>query len=305
MHNQNKAYTLALIAIGFWSTIGSAFKITLRHIDFMHLLLFASLTAAIVQGAYLLFTNKFKILFQLKFKDYLSPVFASVLNPFLYYLVLLRAYDILPAQEAGTLNYFWPVTLVLFSMLFLKQKVRLKSLSALGISFFGIVWISSHGNPLSLQFGNSLGVLLALSSTIVWSLFWIINMKNPMDDSIKLFISFISGFILIFISILLFETPVWPTYYGFLGAVYIGIFEMGITFLIWLRALKYTENTATISNLVFLSPFISLIFIHFVVGEEILYSTFAGLILVVAGILLQKYFSSAQKRQKLSNLSSK
>ena len=37
-------------------------------------------------------------------------------NPFLYYLVLLTAYKLLPAQEAGTLNYIWPLVLVLLSI---------------------------------------------------------------------------------------------------------------------------------------------------------------------------------------------
>jgi len=48
-----------------------------------------------------------------------------------------------------------------------------------------------------------------------------------------------------------------------------------------------------VGNLIFLSPFISLLFIHFLVGEEILVPTFAGLALIVAGLMVQGTGSSS------------
>ncbi len=47
---------------------------------------------------------------------------------------------------------------------------------------------------------------------------------------------------------------------------------MGITFIFWLKALKEAPNTATVSNLVFLSPFISLIIISISIKRD--YFTF-------------------------------
>jgi drug/metabolite transporter (DMT)-like permease len=85
-----------------------------------------------------------------------------------------------------------------------------------------------------------------------------------------------------------------PDATGLLGAAYIGCFEMGISFFLWLQALRYTASTARISSLIFLSPFISLILIHFLVGEEILLSTFYGLVLIVAGLILQQFFRKTE-----------
>ena len=56
----------------------------------------------------------------------------------------------------------------------------------------------------------------------------------------------------------------------------------------WSLALKATDNAATISNLIFLSPFLSLQFIHFVLGETIHWTTYAGLITIIAGIVFQQ-----------------
>ena len=49
----------------------------------------------------------------------------------------------------------------------------------------------------------------------------------------------------------------WPPMTGIAGGIYIGLFEMSLAFYCWSLALKATDNTAKISNLIFLSPFIS------------------------------------------------
>jgi drug/metabolite transporter (DMT)-like permease len=80
-----------------------------------------------------------------------------------------------------------------------------------------------------------------------------------------------------------------PNFKGALGAVYIGLFEMGITFLVWLRALKLSRTTAHVAKLIYLVPFLSLVVIYFVVGEKILASTIIGVFFIVGGIVLQNF----------------
>ena len=63
---------------------------------------------------------------------------------------------------------------------------------------------------------------------------------------------------------------------------------MGLAFVLWSRAMKLATNTARVSNLIFISPFLSLVFIYFIVGEVILASTWAGLVLIVAGLWFQQ-----------------
>jgi drug/metabolite transporter (DMT)-like permease len=73
---------------------------------------------------------------------------------------------------------------------------------------------------------------------------------------------------------------------------------MGLTFIFWLKALRYSKTTANISNLVFLSPFLSLFYINFILKEKILLSTLVGLILVVAGIIMQQYVPELEQKRK-------
>ena len=296
MKQQRQAYTYALLAILCWSTIGSAFKISLRYLDFLTLLLFSSFAAVAVLFVILVAQQKVRLLKQVSKEDLLHSAFLGLLNPFLYYIVLLKAYDLLPAQEAGTLNYIWPLLLVLLSIPMLKQKITAWSVLAILVSFFGIILISTHGHPLTFKFSSPLGVLLALGSAIFWALYWIFNMKDRREEVSKLFLNFCFGFIYIFltIAILRFLGLNWSRYpllpwQGIVGSVYLGIFEMGVTFVLWMMALKLSSTTAKVSNLIYLSPFISLILIHFFVGEVILFSTVIGLGLIVGGIVMQQY----------------
>jgi len=76
---------------------------------------------------------------------------------------------------------------------------------------------------------------------------------------------------------------------GVFSAVYIGLFEMGITFLFWLKALQAAPTTDKVSNLVYIAPFLSLVFVHFILHEPVYYTTPVGLLFIISGIWYQNY----------------
>jgi len=132
------------------------------------------------------------------------------------------------------------------------------------------------------------GVVLALGSTVIWALFWIFNTRATGDPVANLLSNFLFSLPAVGVAtwwLSDFSVPGWP---GLLGAVYVGTFEMGVAFVLWLQALRSADNTARIANLIFLSPFLSLVFIHFLVGEEIYLSTGVGLVLIVLGNVIQQ-----------------
>lgn len=289
MKKQTKAILLALSAVLLWSTVATAFKIALSFLDFVSLLFYSTGLSFLVLFIIAIASGKLTELSSWDHKDYLRSMAMGFLNPFLYYFVLFKAYSLLPAQEALTLNYSWAVVIVLLSIPLLKQKIKLKSIIAVLVSFIGVVIIATHGNPFSLKFSDELGVSLAVGSSVIWSLFWIFNIRDKREDITKLLFNFLFGFIFISIYCLMTGELVALNINAFLAVSYVGMFEMGITFVLWLMALKLSETTAQVSNLIYLSPFISLSLIALVLGEEILLSTIFGLILIIAGIILQNY----------------
>jgi drug/metabolite transporter (DMT)-like permease len=269
--------------------MGTAFKLTLNYLNPGMLLLIATFTAFIFLGIVLLVKGKITILKQLTWRQTFKSALMGLFNPFLYYLVLFEAYNRIPAQEGVALNYIWPVILVIFSIVFLKQHIKLISVFAIIISFFGTVVIAMHGDFTHLNFSDTTGVILAVGSAFFWASFWIINMKDPREAIVKMFVNFAFGAVYILIWNIYRNNIIVPSFNGLAGAIYIGIFEMGLTFVLWLTALKLSTHTARVSNLVFISPFISLILVSFFVGEKILPSTVIGLIIIVAGIVIQQY----------------
>lgn len=292
MTDQNKAYLLAGFAVIFWSTAASAFKISLRYLSTLELLVYSSFTAALTLFIIILKQKKLYLIKAYSIRDYISALLLGFLNPFFYYLILFQAYTLLPGQMAQPLNFVWPLMIVLLSIPLLKQKIHIRSILAILVSFLGVIIISTRGNPTTLQLENPLGIFLALFSSLIWALFFILNVRDKRDEICKLFLSFTFGF-LISLAIFIFDRKL-PDLRGILGAVYIGLFEMGITFVIWVRALKLSQTTAQVNNLIYLTPFLALFFLNVSTHEKILPSTLIGIVFIIAGIILQRNLRSAK-----------
>lgn len=296
MEKQRNAYLFALAAVLLWATSASAFKICLSperlNVPVLLLLFGASLVSSIVMFVHLVLSGKAKLLKTLSREDVARSAFLGFLNPFLYYTVLFKAYSILPAQQAQPLNFVWPLTLVLLSIPILKQKIKKRDILAICISFLGVLVISTKGHILSFRLTDPLGVALATGSSIPWALYWIYNVKNKRDEVFSLFLNFTWASAYVFALLLITGELKILNFKSILGVTYVGLFEMGITFLIWLKALKLSKTTANVAGLIYLVPFLSLIVIHFVLGESILPSTIAGAVLIVSGIILQRHEQS-------------
>jgi drug/metabolite transporter (DMT)-like permease len=286
---QSRAYLYATVVVLFWSTVPSAFKISLRYLQPDQLLFFATVVSILTLLLLILFQNKTLLLRQCTWQDYARSALLGLLNPFLYYVVLLRAYSLLPAQQVVSLNYTWAIQLVILSIPLLKQKIDLKGLLAIVIGYIGVLVIATQGNLSALRMANLPGTLLALGSAVIWALFWIYNIKDKRDAVVKLFLNFLFGFAYICVYLVINQGINIPPIAGLAGAAYVGVFEMGITFVLWLKALRLSRTTAQVSNLIYLTPFLSLAMISIVIGERILVSTIIGLLFIVTGIILQRY----------------
>jgi drug/metabolite transporter (DMT)-like permease len=288
MDKTRQSYIYAGLAILFWSTIPTAFKISLGELEILPMLTIAALTSAFVLFIVVLAGNKLNLIRKSTGKELLTSALLGFINPYIYYLILLKAYQLLPAQVAQPLNMIWPIILVFLSVPLLGQKIKRRSFIALFISFTGVYIISSQGKPFSPGHSDLLGVMLATGSSVFWAFYFILNVKDKRDEAVKLLLNFLFGSAYLVISMII--TGKWQVEIGFsgvAGSVYIGIFEMGITFFFWLKALQLASTTDRVSNLVYLAPFLSLVFIHFILHESVYYTTPAGLLLIISGILVQ------------------
>jgi len=289
--NQNQAYWFAAIAIFFWSTVASAFKLSLSYLAPIQLVFYATLFSIVALFVIILLQRKLSLLLQYPKAAMARLVPLSLLNPCLYYIILFEAYDLLSAQEAMAINYSWVVMMVLLAVPILKQKMRFKAFLGVVVSYVGVLIIATKGNLFALEFSNALGVILALSTTVIWALFWLFNTKKSNDIVVNLFLIFLFSLPFVVLAVFLGSAFELPSINGLLGAAYIGLFEMGITFALWQSALSLSTTVARVTGLAFITPFLSLVVLYFVLGEEILLSTVIGITLIIGGLLLQKYFT--------------
>lgn len=288
MSLQTKAYLLAGMAVLFWSTVATSFKLALRGYDFIQLIFYASVVTVILLFLVLLAQRKTHLIFRQTRKQWMYSLLMGAFNPLLYYLVLFKAYSLLPAQVAQPLNMIWPITLALLSVPLLGQKISWISIVALLVSFIGVFFISSQGGFDGFKNTNLLGVVLAVGSSLLWSLYWIFNVRDKRDQVIKLFLNFSIGTLFLVPVVAIFSSFQihWNKAFG--AVIYSGIFEVGITYVLWLKAMDLTTSNAKIGNLVFFAPFLSLVFIHFILKEDIYITTFIGLIFIISGVFIQQ-----------------
>ena len=288
MTSQHKAYVFGLSAVLAWSTVASAFKLSLAHLSPAQLVLYASVFSLLSLLAILGWQGRLATLPIALRQHWRRSAILGAVNPFAYYLILFQAYDLLPAQEAQAINYTWALTMTLLAVPVLGQKLKLQDSMAALVCYSGVLTIATRGAPLALNFSNLAGVGFALLSTLLWAGYWLFNAKDEREPVMGLTLNFLLSLplTLIWCAATGELTPV--AWQGIAGAAYVGALEMGFTFVLWLSAMKLTNSTARIANLIFLSPMLSLLLISTLLGEPILPSTLTGLGLILGGLLLQK-----------------
>lgn len=291
--NHHLAIKLALITVLLWSTVATAFKLALTGATPMHVVIVSSFTSLVVLTAVYSFSNSDKSTSLLSHFRHtpIRYIIAGNLNPVLYYWVLFAAYDQLPAQVAQSINYTWAIVLSVLAVPILKQRFSKADMFGLVFCYLGVFVVVSKLEFASLQNVNLDGVLLALLSTLIWAGYWLLNTKMSAPPVTSLLLCFICATPSLFILLLINLGSFQLTLTSFIASIYIGLFEMSLAFIFWLTAMKRAHSTAQISMLIYISPFLSLVFIHVILNEPIYLSTFIGLSIICFGLIAQKHFT--------------
>ena len=283
------AIILALIAVFCWSTVATAFKLSLQIVGPTELLVLASSAACIALWLISLGPSRSKWSLQSwSLRRVLLLGLGGVINPCCYYFLLFEAYDRLMAQQALALNYTWPLVLVLMDSVIRRRFPTPRVLVCLILAFLGIL-ISSGVYSQALSDIDVWGILLALSSAIVWAGYWILQDKIPGDELINLTISFSIATLLMLIC---FPFPDLKTLSHLLWPTYVGLMEMALPFYCWLMAMSRVKHTAELASFVYLSPVLSTVWIALVLREPLQNDLILGLILIIIACFFSSKFQS-------------
>lgn len=276
----NKPMLIGLAAVMMWSTVAVGFKLGLRGMEPIQLLWIGSCFSWFLFSICCMVSpSKSR-----QTSHVTRACLLGLLNPLLYYIVLLTAYDLLPAHVAQPLNYTWAIVTALLAIPMLRQKLNRSTFIGILVGYLGVLLLVTKGQLTGSLGFDALGVGLALASTLVWAIYWIWSVSLRLEPWWFMWYGFTVAVPIL--TVLCYFTDGLPTltWSNFGYGAWIGLLEMGFAFLLWQRAMSTTSSVAQLSQLIFLSPMISLVLIFTILGEAIHYTAFIGICMIFMGL---------------------
>ena len=282
-----KSYLYASITVLIWATLATVVKIILSDIPNFEALTISSVFAFVFLLIMNIVNGSFKELKHYRLKDYLMMSGLGFLGLFLYSALYYYGISALSSQEACILNYLWPLMIVVFACILLKEKLTARKLIAMGMSFAGIV-VLTVGTGGAASSGNRLwGIVACVTAAVCYGLFSVLNKKHSLNQNITMMWIWLTVSVCSLVSGMIFEK--WQPIVGvqWLGLGWLGVVVNAVAYLLWAIALKNAEDSAKVANLAYLVPFLSIVLSSVVLKEQITVNMVIAVVLIVGGILLQ------------------
>ncbi|MBR5157855.1 MAG: DMT family transporter [Clostridia bacterium] len=291
-----KAYFLAGTAILCWSTVAVTSKLLLGSYNNFQVMWISALFAAVFLLVVNIANSNIKKLKDYKLKDYIISILIGLPGSFLYYVFYYAGTARMLASQAFIINYLWPIMSIVFACIILKEKMTVKKMIAIVISFLGVA-IVAGGDSAKLNGNLIAGAVFCILGAVSYGVFTALNQKFDYDKSISVMISYIASFALTGLINVVQGNMFIPTIAETLGFVWNGVFTMAIANTVWVMALK-AGNTAKISNLAYITPFLSMVWTSLILKEKLNIYFITGLVVIVLGIFIQ--LKEKNKKEELS-----
>ncbi len=286
-------YIYAMISILLWSTTATVTKLLLSNLNSMQILLFSSFFAFIFLFIINIIKGNLKEIKKYKMKDFFKIASIGILGTFLYNLFLYLGINTLQASQAFIINYLWPIMTVLFACIFLKEKLTIKKIVALIISFIGVIVVTSNGNWSHFEKNSFIGMIYCVLAAISYGLFSVLNKKTKYNKYTTMMLFYLTSFFISFLYTIICRTTYVLEINQLFGLLWIGIFTSAIAFASWVIALE-KGDTVRISNIAYMTPFISLVWTSIILKESFSIYSVIGLLIIMVGIFIQMNNSKDQ-----------
>ena len=269
-----------------WSTLATVVKLVLKDIPNFQALAISSAFAFVFLLILNIINGSIKEMKHYRIKDCLTMAGLGFLGLFMYSALYYYGIAELGSQEACILNYLWPMMIVIFACIILKERITVKKIIAMLISFAGIVVLTLGSGGVSS--GNRLfGIIACVTAAVCYGLFSVLNKKHSLNQNVTMMWIWFTTAVCSLVLSLIFEN--WQPIAGvqWLGIAWLGIVVNAVAYLLWAIALKGASDSAKIANLAYLVPFISIIISWLVLKEQITINAVFALVLIIGGILIQ------------------
>ena len=283
---QGRVYFYAISAVVIWSTTAALVKSLLTAIPTFEALFLSTLAASLFLLVVQLVRDGGRIFRTYDVRGYMSMAGLGFLGLFLYSGLYYYGLSQLTSQEACLLNYLWPMMIVLFAALLLGERITLRTAAALLLSFSGVVVLTLGGEG-SAEGTGLLGTVACLLAALCYGLFCVLNKRRNIDQTVMMILAWGVTAVCSLPVTLLTEEWVTPMWTQWLGLLWLGVFIDAVGYLWWAMALQEARDAATVANLAYAVPLLSLVVSAAALGEEMSGAAVGALVLIMGGILLQ------------------
>lgn len=288
-----KAIIYVLICVTFWALIPVVSKLGQSSLNNHQFLFWSSLCSLITFLILLIYTKKISAFKELSIKKWIQAITLGFIGTYLYYILLYYGYANANGLEVLIIQYFWPIFVILLSVILLKEKINIKKIAALIFGFSGVLLILSKGNLKDLHFDNLTINLIVLLAAFSAGLFSVLSKKIEIDTIVLVSIYFLVATISSFISMLFLSNFKLPSQETIVPILINGILVNGISYLLWIKALREVD-ASFIAPYIFLTPVLSAILLVVFFKEPFQPIYYAGMGCVIFGGLINSIKGSSK-----------
>ncbi len=269
---------LVLIAVLLWSTGGLFIKLT--TLNAVHVNLGRALFATIIVGIFIAIRKELKFDW---FIIFTSLFYAATLTSFVY------ANKNTTAANAIFLQYTAPVYILVFAPLILKEKFRVTDLITVAVCLAGmsLFFLEAPNTQNVLAKNIFAGNIAGLVSGVFLGLY-LIFLRHPKSLKFNPALSVFYGSIIIVLLMLPFAVsdPQVPTASDILAISYLGIFQIGIAYILFTYGLANGVRSLDASIIGFVEPLLNPVWVFLFIHETpSKWAIFGGMIIISAVIL--------------------
>lgn len=212
-------------------------------------------------------------------------------EPFLYFVGESQGMLLVTPTTASVIVSVIPLLVPFFAFLFLKERVSLKNVFGIMISFFGVLLVIMNRNFELAASGK--GIML-MSLSVIAAIFYAIVLKKLVatyNPFVLITLQNVIGSIMFLPLVIYFDYKSWNmsmvTMDAFIPVVKLAIFASSIAFVLYSYSIKMlgAVKTNIFTNLIpVITAFLSYIFL----GEALLIHNLIGIMLVVGGLMLSQ-----------------
>jgi len=288
---KQKYWFYALFPVFFWSLGSVVIRLTFGSITTISFAAFRSFFGAIV----LMAICAVKKVPPPKIRDLPLILLAGILGFTLYTICFNTGLKFVTAATANVVMATVPLFTAILALALFKERVSLLGWLFTLVSFSGVLILMLWNGVLSVNEG----VFWFLAAAILNSAYNVIHRKMTMRYTALQCsaYSLLAGAVS--------TSPFLPGAFRELGSatpeaiavvVYTGILSGGVGYFFWSQALALTDRTASVTNLLYLPPFIASIIAYFMFRELPGWGTVIGGAVILIGLWLFQKYATTEKR---------